>query len=90
MEKITVKKIIITCSPTIIFSLIPGGRVGDQRVLRAGRQGEIGAEADTLCESIPPPLVLWFFRSLPHLCDLRGLMVLKIYSLRSFLNTLTV
>lgn len=43
--------------------VISGGRVGDQRVLRAGRPGEIGAEADALRECLAPSFQLRFAQS---------------------------
>ncbi|CAG09990.1 unnamed protein product, partial [Tetraodon nigroviridis] len=45
-----------THTHTRVLSLVTsGGRAGDQRVLRAGRQGAIGAEADALCINVLHP-----------------------------------
>lgn len=61
------------------FCLIPGGRVGDQWVLRAGRQREIRAEANTLREYILPSLLFVVLHSVLHRWDLSESVMREIY-----------
>lgn len=59
-----------------------GCRVGDERILRAGRQREAGAEAHALCEWIA--LLLCFLQYSFHLFALSASMTLNLIYISSF------